>query len=404
MNYRIVFISIIMVVVSLTLHGGTPAKVKSVNSKELTIDKGTQQGVAIGKKGKVCHVIQDPATDKDITLTLGKFIVKEVNENTALLILIELEPDADPGTISCVEFDETLIPPKDIILNYIKNKEYGRAGELLQQTENFKITDDDFELLKTGYLLLIADQISVKDYIGYKSKKNHDIILKQLADKLYKNWNDRNIPPEKYLDENIPINKNEKGYYEITFKDKNDRVMIYIPDKKLFVDKYEVSCARAKQAQIEVNPIAFSAPELTDYPNNCPDYPAIVEYNEAEKYCKNEKLRLLTEEEWEYIAGRSKKFDYCWGNKEVDEDGLNRANFESMNDGYIELAPVVSFEPYPSPYGVINMAGNVAEWVKGKNIKGGDFMSEKKDLKITSKAMDPSTMYVGFRCVMEAGK
>lgn len=401
MKYRLVFVSIIMI--SLALYAGTPAKVKKVIDRELVIDKGARQGIEIGKKGKAYQIIRDNATGEDITLTLGKFTVTETGENSATLSLVEIAPGADPRNITRVEFDETLIPPAEKyapILNYIKNKNYGSAGELLQEMERLNSKDDEFRLLKEGYQLLITDQISIDQYVRYKSRKPWPFLLQQLADRLYKNGDDRNLPPEKYLVENnLPV-KNSKGYYEVTFKDKNNRVMIYIPGVNIFVDKYEVSNALANQGGVQVKPMAFSAEDLKNYPNDCPGYPAIMGYEEALTYCKNAGLRLPNEDEWEFIAGKSKGLDYSWGNKKVDDDGVERANYESLKDGFVELAPVNSLETYCSPYGVINMAGNVGEWVIGKTIKGGDFMSEKEDLKIIDKASYPDTMHVGLRCVM----
>jgi len=407
-KYYLFFVSIVMV--SLALYASTPAKVKNVNGSELTIDKGARQGVETGQKGRAYYIDKDSATGEDFELTVGKFTVTKVDENSSILTLVEIATDGDPRAITRVEFDETLIPPaekfvhldsnKEKILKYIKDKDYGQAGELLQEMERLNTSDKEFQLLKDGYQLLIADQISIKDYTRYKSKKTWPFLLQQLAERLYKTGDDRNIPPEKYLVENNPPVKNSKGYYEITFKEKNNRVMIYIPGLNVFVDKYEVSNALANQSGIQVNRLAFSVDALKNYPDGCADYPAVLGYEDAQIYCKNAGLRLPSEDEWEFIAGKSKGLDYSWGNKEVDDDGVERANYESLKDGCIELGPVNSFESYSSPYGAVNMTGNVGEWVTGKNIKGGDFMSEKEDLKIIDKANYPDTMYVGLRCVM----
>ena len=51
---------------------------------------------------------------------------------------------------------------------------------------------------------------------------------------------------------------------------------------------------------------------------------------------------------------------YPWGNT---WDG-KKANVYSSADGYAQTAPVGSFSSGASPYGALDMAGNVWEWVQ----------------------------------------
>jgi len=405
----------IVLLLSAVLSAGDTARITSVKDRVLVIDKGWAHGVEEGMRGKAIRFLQDSATREEIPITVGKFIVKKVDKNSSELYLEDLAVDADPGMSQQVQFDEDLITPgeksdrwrknKEKIIDYIQNNQLADAAELLKQSEKLKIKGNELKILKDGFLLLLADEISIRDYIEYKSRDPKNAILKVVEDKMYKDVNDPKLPPGKYLDASLPLAKNGEGYYEITitFKDKNPHVMIYIPDKNIFIDKFEVSNGQylqfANEHGIAVKKIIFSDTKLANYPVCCEDYPAIVSYEDAEKYSAAYGLRLPEEAEWEEIAGLTKGYIYSWGNEGVDEGNIYRANFESMDDGYIEAAPVDSFAGYSSPYGLVNMMGNVSEWVKGKYSKGGGLLSELEDLKITDKYTTP--IYVGFRCVME---
>ena len=88
-------------------------------------------------------------------------------------------------------------------------------------------------------------------------------------------------------------------------------------------------------------------------------------------------LALPTEAMWEkayvggfYLDGDDLKQEknpnperkYPWGNEAPDADALYKCNFDGINDGYSKTSPVGSFSEYNSPYGVSDLAGNVAEW------------------------------------------
>jgi len=53
---------------------------------------------------------------------------------------------------------------------------------------------------------------------------------------------------------------------------------------------------------------------------------------------------------------------YPWGNEAPGQGGIYRCNFDREEDGFLNLAPVGSFNDFPSPYGINDLAGNVSEW------------------------------------------
>jgi formylglycine-generating enzyme required for sulfatase activity len=109
------------------------------------------------------------------------------------------------------------------------------------------------------------------------------------------------------------------------------------------------------------------------HPINC------VDWEMADKFCREQGGRLPTEAEWEFAARGPDGRKYPWGDEDPAAMHLNACGKEcvawgakngveekamyDVDDGFANTAPVGSFPKGASRYGVEDVVGNVWEWV-----------------------------------------
>ncbi len=203
-----------------------------------------------------------------------------------------------------------------------------------------------------------------------------------------------------------------------------------------YIDKYEVSNSQYKlceDAGVCTEPYDVTSIMYQNYYNNTTyaGFPVIwVSYNQAATFCQWAGKKLPTEAQWEKAARGKTMRKYPWGNDEpADNIESTQVNYTAL---FGDVTSVMWGEEGTSPYGVFNMAGNVAEWTdtwynldsyyqkrtdgvvvedpigpsdsptQEKVIRGGSWVSLEDE--ITTYARDkafPNYRYynLGFRCV-----
>ena len=120
-----------------------------------------------------------------------------------------------------------------------------------------------------------------------------------------------------------------------------------------WIDRVEVTRGRYARC-VEAAACTHPAGPLVDDPSMREDPVTIVSWAQAARYCRWVGKRLPSEAEWEKAARGADGRRYPWGN----EFDPARANA-----GYTRgIAPVGILPEGASPYGALDMAGNVWEW------------------------------------------
>lgn len=110
------------------------------------------------------------------------------------------------------------------------------------------------------------------------------------------------------------------------------------------------TCKAPQDFKSQRRPEYFGNPEFNDYPV------VYVTWGQAKAYCEWAGRGLPSEAEWEYAARGDDWRTFPWGEDKA--DGL-RANYNMLVG---DTSRVGTYPLGASPFGILDMAGNVAEW------------------------------------------
>ncbi len=236
------------------------------------------------------------------------------------------------------------------------------------------------------------------------------------------------------------------GWFMMGSSKKTDRnaYPAEMPQRKVYVDAFEIDKYEVTALHYLRFVLATNRPPLVDwrydggnFQESMAHHPVMhVSWYDADAYCRWAGQRLPTSAEWEKAARGEDGRIYPWGNEPA---GLSRANFgrtglsgpvRDRPERLLLYPPIIAVDKYEnavSPYGVHQMAGNVAEWTadwydpnyyktgpdrnpKGpetgtqKAFRGGGWIDSTPSVRPAQRnGADPNTKmnWLGFRCARD---
>lgn len=194
-----------------------------------------------------------------------------------------------------------------------------------------------------------------------------------------------------------------------SFCDQNEPPIRSVTLPRFSIDKFEVTWERYS-ACIAAGECTSVSPEPST-----PKHPvSFVTHEQATTFCEWDGKRLPSEAEWEKAARGSDGRIYPWG---AETPTCELANHTSATSGFACVfggSPVGTYPDGASPFGVMDLAGNLSEYTStvgefpgglgtGFVVKGGNFMSFPGSLRSSALSLSVATqtnIAIGFRCVL----
>ena len=379
---------------------GTRAEIIGKQGNLYILNKGSADGVNVGMEGYFWMKFK--SSGKYYNLNIAKFVITRVEEHKSYARIIKLGEGFHESDIQWATFMGKLTPPpssqpsssEDVFSLIERGISAYRAGNLQQAKDYFRRAlriDPTNRAAQRGLEMVLEAELEATSRRSSQRKPRYPSFIQAILDKaqkVYKNsqgyweavfYNDTvmvYIPEGEFLmgqtdeEKQWLIKEAGKSYYEEWYSDETPAHKVYLDG--FWISKYEVTFAQYDRFCEETG---REKPDDEGWGRG--NRPVInVSWNDALAYTKwlSQKtglpFRLPTEAEWEKACRGTDGRRYPWGNHSPYYNGKWYANFEAYDDwfrrgedGYEYTAPVGSYPEGASPYGLLDMAGNVWEWV-----------------------------------------
>jgi formylglycine-generating enzyme required for sulfatase activity len=216
---------------------------------------------------------------------------------------------------------------------------------------------------------------------------------------------------------------NERGRSGLRAAGQNEGPVHSVHVRAFYIDRFEVTNQHYRRfCEATGRPSPADPSAFPGYLNRL-DYPVInVSWDDAKAFADWAGKRLPTEAEWERAARGGDSRLYPWGN----EYQAGKANLQDAAP-IPSIAAVGSFQEDRSPFDVMDMAGNVFEWVEDRYalypgnpgkfadsershrvVRGGGFLLGKDIARTTNRGSQLPQIqrgrdsFIGFRCSVDA--